>query len=296
MGPRCALLLLATTALLSGGCHALNIKSKSNYETLSVDPRHDTKQARAKSERGVEFMEKGHLDKAEKVLQEALVADVTYAPAHNNLGSLYLQRKEYYLAAWEFEYAIKLMRDRAEPYNNLGMVYEAVGRYEDAVQNYELACRNEPRSAEYLGNLARAQIRRGDEPDVVRPLLEYLIFLDTRPDWVGWAREYLALHNPKDQPAQADQPAEINKSTTPEILPTPSSKSPLPEPLPPPRTQARNLPQDPWSSGKQRLSDALNASKVARERTADKRSNSEINISPAIPPLPPKVREASPDD
>jgi len=235
MGPRRVILLLTTAVFLSGGCHALKMGPKSKYETLTVDPRHNTKEARVKSERAVELMEKGHLDKAAKLLQDALVADVTYAPAHNNLGSLYLQRGEYYLAAWEFEYAIKLMRDRPEPYNNLGMVYEAVGRYEDAVRNYELACRSDPRSAEYLGNLARAQVRRGDPPDMVRPLLEQLIFLDTRHDWVGWAREYIALHNPTDTPALTDPSGNPGRSTLPEIVPPPAGPPPTAEQLPPPK-------------------------------------------------------------
>jgi hypothetical protein len=30
-------------------------------------------------------------------------------PAHNNLGIVYYRRKKYYLAAWEFQYAARLM-------------------------------------------------------------------------------------------------------------------------------------------------------------------------------------------
>jgi hypothetical protein len=30
-------------------------------------------------------------------------------PAHNNLGIVYYRQKKYYLAAWEFQYAAKLM-------------------------------------------------------------------------------------------------------------------------------------------------------------------------------------------
>ena len=262
MGYRCALVLIAMAALLAEGCHALKLRPKPNYETLSADPRHDTKKAIAKTDRGVVLMEKGDLEKAEKHLQEALVADVTYAPAHNNLGSLYLQRGEFYLAAWEFEYAIKLMRDRAEPHNNLGMVYEAVGRFDDAISQYEIACRNEPRSAEFLGNLARAHVRRGDQPDMVRPMLEQLIFLDTRPDWVDWAREYLALHNPSDRPATPDTP------TTPEAVPPPQASPSSPEPLPPPKRQSSATPLNTWPTAKSQSGSESKSIRTAQQPRA----------------------------
>ena len=40
------------------------------------------------------------LAKAQEYLQKALVADVTYGPAHNTLGMLYLKQRRLYLAAW----------------------------------------------------------------------------------------------------------------------------------------------------------------------------------------------------
>lgn len=44
-----------------------------------------------------------------------------------------------------------------------------------------------------VGNLARARIRRGDRSGDVAALLRTLIATDTRPSWVAWAKERLAL-------------------------------------------------------------------------------------------------------
>lgn len=42
-------------------------------------------------------------DQSEKLLREALTADLYHGPAHNNLGVLYLKQGELYEAAHEFE-------------------------------------------------------------------------------------------------------------------------------------------------------------------------------------------------
>ena len=54
-------------------------------------------------------MEKSDYDAAEAALKAALTADVMFGPAHNNLGKVYFHKGELYLAAREFDYAMKLM-------------------------------------------------------------------------------------------------------------------------------------------------------------------------------------------
>ena len=55
------------------------------------------------------------MEKAEKLLKQALTADIGYGPAHNNLGKVYYHRQNFYLAAWEFEYAILGSKDAGLP-------------------------------------------------------------------------------------------------------------------------------------------------------------------------------------
>jgi tetratricopeptide (TPR) repeat protein len=92
------------------------------------------------------------------------------------------------LSAWEFEHAIKEMPDRAEPVNNLGLVYEAVGKMGEAIIQYQNARLIDPENSQYLGNLLRARIRQGEHPSIMRTELQTLIELDPRKEWVQWAK------------------------------------------------------------------------------------------------------------
>ena len=132
---------LAVLALMAAvaGCSLLGNRAKLDYRTAPPDPNHDTEAAKSLNDTALKLLEKGKLEKAEQTLQKALIADVNYGPAHNNLGKVYYCQEKHYLAAWEFEYAIKLMPERSEPLNNLGLVYEAVGKFNEAVEAYECA-------------------------------------------------------------------------------------------------------------------------------------------------------------
>ena len=97
------------------------------------------------------------------------------------------------------------MPHQPEPRNNLGLVFEAIGRLDEAAKWYDEAVALEPDNPEILGNLARTLIRNGRRDDRTRQVLSDLVLKDTRPDWVAWAREQMALI-PSPQP-QAANPA-----------------------------------------------------------------------------------------
>ena len=136
-----------------------------------------------------------------------------------------------YLAAWEFEYAIKLMPDRVEPINNLGMVYEEVGKLEKAIEMYSMAYTIDPQNPEVIGNLTRCSLRRGDSVEQVRPLLEDLVFLDSRPEWVDWAKEQLVFSQVKTS-QNVNAPTPEPSSSVPSELPSENSPELLPEAAP----------------------------------------------------------------
>ncbi|MEK6249276.1 MAG: tetratricopeptide repeat protein, partial [Planctomycetales bacterium] len=171
------------------------------YQTVEADLDRDTKTAEKENEKAVLLMAKVNpyhpvkLEKAEAALNQALVADVTYGPAHNNLGKLYFLQNKFYHAAWEFEYALRLMPERVEPINNLGMVYEAVGKFGQAIEAYQSALAIDPRDPNLIGNLVRTRMRSGESVADVQHLLQALILFEERPDWAGWAREQMALAN-----------------------------------------------------------------------------------------------------
>ncbi|MCA9214515.1 MAG: tetratricopeptide repeat protein [Planctomycetales bacterium] len=185
---------IAALTLLACGCAQFQSGGeKKNYETVVGTPNRDTELAKKLTRKAEQQLEKGHIEKAEQSLQEALVADVSYGPAHNNLGKLYFSERELYLAAWEFEYAIRTMAELPEPHNNLGLVYEEVGKLEDAISYYTTAYELEPTNAEYIGNLVRARLRSDDRDPLAKPLLQELLMYETRPNWIRWAKEHIGL-------------------------------------------------------------------------------------------------------
>ena len=186
---------IAATSLifiLVGCASHRNGVEQGNYQTVGKDPHRDTELARKLNDQAVDDLNKENYDGAEKELKQALDADITFGPAHNNLGTVYFQHHRLYLAAWEYQYAIKLMPGQAEPRNNLGLVLEQVGKLDDAVENYAKAKELAPEEPQFIGNLARARIRRGDKGNDIKELLTQVVLHDSRPEWSEWAKEQSA--------------------------------------------------------------------------------------------------------
>jgi len=191
-----ATIALVLTAVVSatGGCSwRRGSVEDGDYMTVSPPPNRDTTLARKLTRSAVELIDREKLDDARDRLKSALAADLFFGPAHNNLGTVYLKQKKYYLAAWEFQYAAKLMPDQAEPRNNLGMVFETVGHLDQAAQWYDKALALSPDAVEIAGNLARINVRRNRRDERTKELLAMVVMKDKRPEWVDWAREHLAL-------------------------------------------------------------------------------------------------------
>jgi Flp pilus assembly protein TadD len=183
--------ILFLLILAAAGC-ASGSKTAPKYETVSANPRRDPESAAKLNQHGLEALAKGKFDKAEKHFKDALVKDVDFGPAHNNLGRLYFDQGKNYLAAWEFEYATRVMPKRGEPYNNIGMVMERVGKLDQAIEAYEMANHLSPNHPEVVGNLARVYWCHDKSNFRTRELLEQLVFIDCRGEWVSWAKEQVA--------------------------------------------------------------------------------------------------------
>src|SRR5262249_51107176 len=99
---------------LTGCSHAV----LSPYSTIAEPPPRDSLAAVEANRRGLEAVEKHDMSRAEAAFREALSLDIACAPAHNNLGLVFLQQKRWYEASWEFAYAAKLEPQASAPKAN----------------------------------------------------------------------------------------------------------------------------------------------------------------------------------
>lgn len=186
--------LIGICLIVVTGCESTPDKHVTDrYQTVAPGISGNTDKARELNTQAMTLILESRYDEAEELLKDALTADVTFGPAHNNLGRVYYEKNQFYTAAWEFEYAAKLLPHHAEPRNNLGLVFEAVGDYDEAVGHYEEALLIEPNNPELIGNLVRTRLNRGDRDSEVRRLLEEMMLKDTRPRWTEWAQDKLRM-------------------------------------------------------------------------------------------------------
>ncbi len=184
--------LAALAAAILPGCGPWSMQGdEGNYRTVTAQPGRNTAAARRQNQEGLARLAADDLEGAEKAFARALTADVEFGPAHNNLGKIHYRRGDWYQAAWEFEFARKLLPDNPEPCNNLGLVREVQGRLDMAVDHYRQAVDLAPDNIHYAANLARALHKRGDRTGELHGLLRQIIEQDDRPAWRAWARRQL---------------------------------------------------------------------------------------------------------
>lgn len=134
-------------------------------------------------------------EKAERLLRQALTADLYHGPAHNDLGVLYLKRGELFSAASEFEWARKLLPGLPDPRLNLALTLERAGRIDDAIDEYRSALEVYPGHIQTLQALTRCRLRHEpvearEDPAIASNLREIAMRGDST-DWRKWARRQL---------------------------------------------------------------------------------------------------------
>ncbi len=153
-----------------------------------VDPdRRDTAKAEALTRRAADFVDSDPSE-AERLLRDALTADLLYGPAHNNLGVIYLNEGRLYEAAGEFEWARKLMPGHPDPRLNLGLALERGGRIDEAMDAYRAALALAPEHLPTVQALARCQLRYG-RIDADTAALLAMIELRGDATWRAWAAD-----------------------------------------------------------------------------------------------------------
>ena len=131
-------------------------------------------------------------EKAEKLLREALTADLYHGPAHNNLGVLFLKQGKLYEAANEFEWARKLMPGHPDPRFNLAFTLESAGRVDEALTMYASALEVYPEHLATIQAMTKLQVRSGKTDARTDVNLNEIALRGDTETWRVWARKQLA--------------------------------------------------------------------------------------------------------
>lgn len=130
--------------------------------------------------------------KAERLLRDALSADLYHGPAHNNLGVVFLNRGMLYEAAGEFEWARKLMAGNPDPRMNLALTLERAGHIEDAIGTYRTALEVSPEHIQTIQALTRLQCKSSKKDAKTLESLHTIALRGDSERWRDWARQMLA--------------------------------------------------------------------------------------------------------
>ena len=207
---------LTTVLMLLPGCSSLGGKNES---IIKVETQRDTAKANRLTYAGIRALNKHQIDVAAKRFREAVAADYSYGPAHNNLGLMHYEQGNLYQAVLAFEQAREFLPSDPAVAYNLGLALESAGRTDEALELYQIANAMDRANPNYLGNLVRLRVRLGECDEVLEQQLKDLVLIETRADWRRWADTQLALtfnHALDRGPKTPDLESTINDATNPQ--------------------------------------------------------------------------------
>jgi tetratricopeptide (TPR) repeat protein len=138
---------------------------------------------RAHNNLGVVYKERKEYDKAEEQFIEAVEIDKNYMPPYYNLGDIEYRRENYEQALNYLEQALEMSSDpqfRLEILNKLGRTYGAMGQFDKAIETFSKGLELFPSSFVLMNNLG-VQYIKADKPDLAIELYERA--LQKRPDY-----------------------------------------------------------------------------------------------------------------
>jgi Tfp pilus assembly protein PilF len=173
---------LVVLALALVGCRAA---SSGPYAPES-EVRRNSVRAQELSAKAAELIA-SDMEQAERLLREALGADLFFGPAHNNLGVVFLKQGKLYEAAGEFEWARKLMPGHPDPRMNLALTLERAGETDEAIETYRTALEVWPGHIGTVQALARLHVVARREAAELGEWLDEIALRGESERWREWA-------------------------------------------------------------------------------------------------------------
>jgi Tfp pilus assembly protein PilF len=184
--PRTSLLLASALCCTIAGAPGCRATRTSSPYSPQAEAQRDSLKAQRLTQEGAELIPKNP-QKAEKLLREALTADLYHGPAHNNLGVLYLNQGTLYEAAGEFEWARKLMPGHPDPRMNLAVTLERAGRTTEALAQYRSALGVYPDHLPTIQAMTRLQCLSGRRDGGTAANLREIALRGETESWRKWA-------------------------------------------------------------------------------------------------------------
>src|SRR4030095_11545782 len=122
------------------------------------------------------LLQLGKTEEAEPILRRLIVQTPGNSDAHNLLGIILDQRKQFKEAEQEYRDALRLNQSSISPRANLGVLLVRTGRPEEAIKTFETVLQRSPNHPQATVNLGLQYVARGDYARAV-PLLEQAIKL-----------------------------------------------------------------------------------------------------------------------
>lgn len=139
---------------------------------------HVRKEAVMHAFKGIDYVNKGEIDKAIAEYTKAIEIDDQFAGAYNNRGSAYQKKGEYDLAIVDHTKALKIDPDFAAAYNNRAGCYQKKGKY-------DLSIADLTKAIELDSEFSDAYLNRGsvydDKGEYVRAIVDYTWAIDIDP-------------------------------------------------------------------------------------------------------------------
>jgi type IV pilus assembly protein PilF len=139
-----------TVLLVLAACRSSEQRSGNDIDPVGSRPRPQqqpspaspAERARAHTDLGVSYLQIGRFAVALQELNEALVADPSFVPAHNALGLLHMELREDDKAKASFEKALRIDPADSETNNNFGLFVCNRGKPKESIKYFLAALKN----------------------------------------------------------------------------------------------------------------------------------------------------------
>jgi tetratricopeptide (TPR) repeat protein len=128
---------------------------------------------------GAALSKKGQTDEAIRQYEEAIRLKPDYAEPHNNLGLALAKRGQLDEAIRQYQEALRLNPDYATAHNNLGIALGKKGQMDEAIRQYREAIRLRPDFPDAHYNLGNALYNKGRTDEAIR---QYQEAIRLKPD------------------------------------------------------------------------------------------------------------------